>query len=63
MLQAWSPCLMSDVNFCRMKMNKVDAIRTLDLVFDIRFDIPPGDDAAYTIFSAAILAILSYCSN
>ena len=31
---------MSDVNFSQMKINKVDAIKIFDLVFDVRFDIP-----------------------
>ena len=42
LLQKFSPCRMPDVDFCRLKINKVDAIRTSDLVFDIWFDISYG---------------------
>ena len=42
LLQVLSPILMSDVYFCRMKINKIDAIRTFDLAFDVRFNIPSG---------------------
>ena len=38
----WSPYLMPDVDFYRMKMNMVDAMTTYDLVFNARFEIPSG---------------------
>lgn len=49
-LQKWLPCLISDVNLCRMKTNKVGIIWTLDLAFNDRFDIPSGKDPAYATF-------------
>ena len=49
-LQKWLPCLISDVNLCRMKTNKVGIIWTFDLAFNDRFDIPSGKDPACATF-------------
>ena len=49
-LQKWLPCLISDVNLCRIKTNKVGIIWTFDLAFNDRFDIPSGKDPAYATF-------------
>ena len=40
---------MSDVGFCRMKINRVDVVRIFDLLFDVGFDVPPGLDPVCTI--------------
>ena len=42
LLQKWSLCLISDVDFFQMKINKFNGTRKFHLVFNVRFNISSG---------------------
>ena len=50
LLQKWSLCLMSDMDFCRMEIKKFNAMWKFHLVFDVRFNISSGLNPTHAIF-------------